>query len=1246
MKNKLSLLFAFLFAVAQLSAQVPPQINLNQNATSFELTENTQLHFKANNAINTINVEEIDTQQGTFARLSIDGYTHTHELGKPELPVISRLIEVPQGAHVQVTVTSFDEEVIQLSDLGVNAPLYPCQPSQAKCDDPDNGIFHYDAQAYQKNAFTKEAHATVEMIGTMRGTRIARLSINPFVYNPVTNELHIANNMEIEVKFPGADLGQTQMMKQRFFSPYFAPSFDRIINYDNSAKELITVAPVKYVIVSDPQFEDALQPFIAWKKKKGFNVIEAYTDDANVGTTTTSIKNYLQGLYDNATGNDPAPSFVLFVGDIDQIPAFNGSAGSHVTDLYYCEYTNDILPEVYYGRFSANNVSELQPQIDKTLEYEQFLMPDPSFLDEVVMVAGADGSHQMTWGNGQINYGTTYYFNEAHGITSHTYLQPLGSGAAADIRQNVSDGVAFANYTAHCSPSGWADPSFTISDVSSLQNANQYPLMIGNCCSSVEFQIHCFGEELLRAENKGALGYIGGSNSTYWDEDYWFGVGLGDISANPTYEQTGLGAYDCWFHDHDEDLADWYVTQGQVVSGGNLAVTEGGSRVDYYWEIYHLMGDPSLTVYTPSPETLVATYNDVITVGEASLAIATEAYAYVGISRDGELMGAGIADENGDVTIEFEAINTPGLIDVVITKQNRQPHIEQIMAIVPSGPYVVMDNCAINDIEGNENGMADYMETVDFDVTLKNVGVETATGVTATITCEDEHVTILEDSYTFGDIDADELVTVESAFQFQVSNNVPDQHGVTFTMEIADAASDETWEATMPVTINAPVMDVEMGSADIAGAPVFTSSPETYAQAQHEYTYDVTAIALASDVNGNLDPGEITDISAIVANLGHALSREAVCTVTSLSDYVTVLSGTFEVEPLQPEETKEITFTVQVDESTPIGEAVEFEFTFEGGEYSVTQVFSLKVGLIIEDFESGDFSGYDWVHSGDADWTIDTDAYEGTYSAKSGTITDDQTSELSITRNVMMDDVISFYFKVSSESSYDYLRFYIDGAQQDEWSGDASWTMAEYDVTAGEHTFTWKYEKDYSVSSGSDCGWIDLITLPSSTAAKDGDTKEDLTITGTQVPEWLTLEPGTENGTATLSGTPEEAHIGEHEVVLTVTDQTNSTDQSFTINVDVAQAIDAIEGLEGFEIYPNPVKDAATITYTLSETQDVSISLFNLLGEEVQQLQAAKSMQTGSYSVELNTQNITDGVYVCKMVIGEQVLTQRIVISR
>ena len=133
----------------------------------------------------------------------------------------------------------------------------------------------------------------------------------------------------------------------------------------------------------------------------------------------------------------------------------------------------------------------------------------------------------------------------------------------------------------------------------------------------------------------------------------------------------------------------------------------------------------------------------------------------------------------------------------------------------------------------------------------------------------------------------------------------------------------------------------------------------------------------------------------------------------------------------------------------------------------------------IEDFETGDFSQYEWTFAGTADWTVtDAEFYEGVYSAKSGLITHGQTTELELIYEVYAEDTLSFWYKVSSESNYDYLRFYVDGGEQGEWAGEIGWTKAEYVIGVGTHTFTWAYEKDFSVSTGQDATWVDYITFP------------------------------------------------------------------------------------------------------------------------------------------------------------------------
>ena len=538
--------------------------------------------------------------------------------------MLNKLISIPKGSTPIVEIISSTEKIIKLNEHQISLPILPKQPSASKGDKLEDIKFYYDEMSYEINKFTEKNLISIIHLGKMRGVDLSRLTISPFSYNPIENELKVITNLTVRISY-----SNIVDISDKYYSPDFNSLYKKCINYiPPSTKDIITTYPVKYIIVSDPAYQTALQPLVDWKTRKGFEVIQAYTNDPVVGNTNTSIKSFIQSFYDNASVNDPAPTYLLLVGDIDQVPSFQASG--HVSDMYYCEFdgNGDFYPEMYYGRFSASSVADIEVQVAKTLTHEQYTFNDPAFLDEILLVAGVDASFAPTYGNGQINYATDNYFNIAHNLTIHNYLYGSGSPITSDQSQassaiisNVSEGVGFANYTAHCGPSGWSDPSFNNGDVSSLQNNNEYGLMIGNCCQSAKFdEPICFGESLLRANDKGALGYIGGSNNTYWDEDYWWAVGAtSSIIANPTYSGTSLGVYDCLMHENGEQKNDWFITQGQIIHSGNLAVTEAGGAEQYYWEIYHLMGDPSLMPYIGVPTTLSVNYNPVLPVGSTSL---------------------------------------------------------------------------------------------------------------------------------------------------------------------------------------------------------------------------------------------------------------------------------------------------------------------------------------------------------------------------------------------------------------------------------------------------------------------------------------------------------------------------------------------------------------------------------------------------------------------------------------------------
>ncbi|MCQ2391533.1 MAG: InlB B-repeat-containing protein, partial [Kiritimatiellae bacterium] len=119
---------------------------------------------------------------------------------------------------------------------------------------------------------------------------------------------------------------------------------------------------------------------------------------------------------------------------------------------------------------------------------------------------------------------------------------------------------------------------------------------------------------------------------------------------------------------------------------------------------------------------------------------------------------------------------------------------------------------------------------------------------------------------------------------------------------------------------------------------------------------------------------------------------------------------------------------------------------------------------------------------GNASWTGQTaTTHDGVDAAKSGSISDYQSTY--IQASVSGPGTVTFWWKVSSESNYDKLHFYVDGNDAvTAISGEVGWTQVSYVVSSGSHTLKWSYEKDGSDSSGSDCGWVDqVVWTPSPT---------------------------------------------------------------------------------------------------------------------------------------------------------------------
>ncbi len=163
-----------------------------------------------------------------------------------------------------------------------------------------------------------------------------------------------------------------------------------------------------------------------------------------------------------------------------------------------------------------------------------------------------------------------------------------------------------------------------------------------------------------------------------------------------------------------------------------------------------------------------------------------------------------------------------------------------------------------------------------------------------------------------------------------------------------------------------------------------------------------------------------------------------------------------------------------------------------------------QISSVQDGFESGSLDPA-YSTGGHAGWSVTgSDQYAGTYAGRAGGITHSQVTWMS---RAVTAESLRFWYKVSSESGWDFFNFYIDGSRKLHVSGSGGWTEYFTTLTPGSHTLQWEYTKDGSMSSGSDTAWIDEVEL-----STDGTVWMDIvpltSVGATSVPWTPTLESG------------------------------------------------------------------------------------------------------------------------------------------
>ena len=149
----------------------------------------------------------------------------------------------------------------------------------------------------------------------------------------------------------------------------------------------------------------------------------------------------------------------------------------------------------------------------------------------------------------------------------------------------------------------------------------------------------------------------------------------------------------------------------------------------------------------------------------------------------------------------------------------------------------------------------------------------------------------------------------------------------------------------------------------------------------------------------------------------------------------------------------------------------------------MTQNYTLSAAFQVtsytEGFESGGFNpSLPWTSQGNMPWTVLSNVvYAGRFAARSGAISDGQRSVL-LLPVILIAGTGTFWVRVSSETGWDALEFYVNRVFQRNWSGDVNWQERQFPVVDGLNTLEWRYVKDANFSSGLDAAFVDNLYLP------------------------------------------------------------------------------------------------------------------------------------------------------------------------
>ncbi len=734
----------------------------------------------------------------------------TIEVGSPEVPVYSSMIIIPDQSGVQVNINSYSFEVYEDIDI---APVQPLKLESESGEQSDE--FAMNREVYSENRFYPENLVSIGEPAIMRDFRFVQVGIQPVQYNPVTKELRVYTSINYELVYQGADMTNAKTRRDNYISDSFLNIYRTV--FDNAEDVLSDYEPRKggYLIIApnNYSFGDTIGVLADWKHKKGYYTTVVESDEITPSGTPTSsqVYAYIENAYETW---DIPPDYVLLVGDEDQrIPDYPYS--SYTSDHQYSTVDgSDYISDIFLARMSVDNMNELRTAMYKVLRYEQDpYMDDPGYWKRGLGVAG-----NIYATSPRITNLWVRDIAMEHGYTQVDTVFDWGSGAPnwSTIPGAINNGVSYVSYRGWAGSSGWYNPSYTVSDISSLTNGWKIGIMVSIVCGTGDYGSNvCFGEAWIR---------YGSVTSPKGGPNYY---GCTDHSTHTAYNNPNMvGFFWSLFEQGIYNFSQNMFMGKLRIYEAYPSLTAPGNSVNRYYNTYNSLGDPELPIRTEIPKSMAVSHPSSIEYGTNHMTITVNGEggsplenAFVNLVQgdmgDETIYMGAYTDAAGQAIFDFNNSGTD-VIHVTVTARDYIPHMAECQ-VNQQAVSVGIDTVLYSDASGNNDGETNSGEELGLAVRLHNYGnSQNATGVQATLTTNDERVNIITGSLSYPDIAYGNDADAGNEFVIELDGDIP--HGDRVLLYVDVSSNQGSWQSIIAVeAVSVKPTQLEVSFPDISG---------------------------------------------------------------------------------------------------------------------------------------------------------------------------------------------------------------------------------------------------------------------------------------------------------------------------------------------------------------------------------------------------------------------------------------------